>query len=153
MFKILSRLILTIGSSRITRSMKLKNIAHKLFTIALVLFYFEYLKQVPPEQRLAQNDTELLNFVASQHIISCLPLFAKRLLPRAFTILVLILLGASVIVWPFLTWYGFIIDSTQTDYWTIRYLFQLGYILVMQCMRIDGLDTIQQLFGEGFLLS
>lgn len=64
MFSTLSSCILFCANNVVVRSLKLKHLAHKIFTVALVMFYYSIMEQVPRKKRLSQNDSVLLNFLA-----------------------------------------------------------------------------------------
>lgn len=143
MFKILSGLILSLNSQALTRYFKLKNIAHKFFTLALVLFYYECIEQVPQSERLSQNDANLAYFVACHHAFAILPLLSGYKAFQVVSGVLLFLLAITTLAWPFMSWMKCeITQGVDTDYWFLRYGLMGSYAIVMQVMRIDGLDTI-----------
>ena len=157
MISTISSLILWCNSNALTRFFKLKHIAHKVYTIALVLFYYAQVEHIPMKKRLTQNDTVLFSFLASQHLIACLHLdlhqnnFQKGI--SWITILVLVVLGIVVLAWPVLAWFDFDCTQVDTDYWSVRFIFYGMYVGVMNALRFDSLDCCQLLIGEGFLVS
>ena len=144
MISVISSFILWCNSNPVTRHLKLKHIAHKIYTIALVLFYYSQVEHIPMKKRLTQNDTVLFSFLASQHLIACLPLkFDKSPFNKCtdfITIAVLIVLGVTVLSWPVLAWFNFDFTHVDTDYWSVRFIFYVLYIIVMNALRFDSLD-------------
>ena len=60
--------------------------------------------------------------------------------------------GAVCIVWPVLCWFNFKVTQLDTDYFALRYLFNLVYI-ALQMIPYRAIDNMQMFFGDGVLLT
>ncbi len=100
-----------------------------------------------------------MNFIGFYHILAVLPFKYKANakfgmnLPTYITGFILFSVGIITLVWPWLAWFNYEFTLVDTDYWSVRYLYYFGYILVTNAARFDSLDAVQMLIGEGFLLS
>ena len=55
----------------LVQDMRLVALLHKAMTVALCVFYFSVVNQIPLEQILVQNSRALVTFILWAHVSSC----------------------------------------------------------------------------------
>jgi len=63
----------------------------------------------------------------------------------------LTLFVAVGLLWPLLSWLNFSLTRVDTDYFTLRYLYNLLYMAVNN-IPYSALDNMQMLIGDNFFL-
>ena len=132
--------ILSLYSSNFVQDCKLVSLTHKIFTAALVVFYFSIVEKIPLAECLLQNLNSLVFFILWTHVSSCFdlnfePVYWQKLgseskCEHTFRIAKVIFKYSNLVVfvvtcalWPLLAWLNFGFTNLDTDFYGLRYFY------------------------------
>ena len=149
-------------------------ILKKLFVCSLAAFYYFEHQGVPIEQALKQNGIYLAEFLVFTSISEVIlskgllilfseehsfnkqswetgPMFIYRIWIPVLSILFIFFYMSALISVPLLAYCDFKIAMMDTDYWTVRYIYQISY-LVARHVPYMAIDDMKTLIADGVLL-
>ena len=166
--KIRKSLLLQVYESSLVQDTRLMALLHKVFTVALCVFYFSVVDKIPLEQVLWQNSRALAIFIAWVHISSCFNLdfepvyWAKlgsenrveyiwRISKVVFKYFNLVFFVALCALWPLFSWLDFTMTQLDTNYFALRYVHYFLYMAIHN-IPYSAVDSMQMLIGDSFFL-
>ena len=125
---------------------RLVALLHKAMTVALCIFYFSVVNQIPLDQILVQNSQALATFILWAHVSSCFNLdfepvwwqklgsesrlqYVFRIGKVIFKYSNLVLFVVMCALWPLFSWLNWSMTQLDTDYYAVRYVSYLIYMI------------------------
>lgn len=131
---------MTLYSHGVVEDCKLVSLKHKILTVALVIFYYSIVEQIPLKECLLQNANSLAFLIFWAHSSSCFNLnfepvywqklgsestfgYVLRIAKVIYKYANLVVFGLTCAIWPLLAWLNFSCTQLDTDYFALRYFF------------------------------
>ncbi len=116
----------------------MKTLAYRLLTVGLVFMHYLHVEKMPLANRV-ENEYELLQLIVIWHVIFMnfkIAEESRRKKHEDLKTVIAIYIGALLVITllvllltPFLAYFNFKVTKLDTNYWSLRYILMLFYII------------------------